>query len=105
MADFKRDQGVVRDDLPRHAFDVEALVPAITALREAAQRYARAVAEGAGTVAYDGLMLEEAALRYAWKLDEETRKANAVDYVKIVEQAQARRCSCGGTGSCLTCQN
>jgi len=109
VSDFKRDQGVIRDGTPRHAFDVEALVPAITTLREAAQRYARAVAEGAGTIEHDGLALEEAAFRYAAKLDEETRKANAPDYLKIVEQAQAqaqaRHCGCGGLGPCPMCQN
>jgi hypothetical protein len=80
VSDKRHDRGV----------DIELLAPEIEALRETALRYASATAEDSGA-AGAGLDLETAAIRYARKLDDEHRKANALDYVAIVEQAERER--------------
>ena len=67
--------------------DVEKLLAEIETLRRAAIRYARAVAEGSDASG-PGLDLETVAIRYVRKLDDEHRKANEVDYLKIVEDAE-----------------
>jgi hypothetical protein len=77
---------------PQHATDetrdrgvaVELLADEITALRDAALRHARA--DGA-TAAGSGLDLETAAIRYVRKLDDELRKASAIDYAAIAAAA------------------
>lgn len=74
------------DALFDRGVDVALLAAEIEVLRESALRYSNAVAEGRG-VGGAGLDLEAAALRYVRKLDDEQRKANAIDYGKIAEQA------------------
>jgi Cu/Ag efflux protein CusF len=81
MSDEKHDRGV----------DVEKLMPEIEALRTTTIRYAAAAVEGLDTAGGAGIDLETAAIRYVRKLDEESRKANAVDYLAIVEQAARNR--------------
>jgi hypothetical protein len=78
-------------DLYDRGVDVGVLAPEIEALRQAALRYARAVAEEEGTVVATGLDLETAAIHYVRKLDDEARGACAPDYLAIVEQAEADR--------------
>lgn len=67
--------------------DVERIAPEMTALREAAVRFARAVDTAA--VGGSGLDLETAAVRYVRKLDDELRAAHAIDYDAIAAAADS----------------
>jgi len=76
-------------EIPRKGFSLAAaatLVSESKALREAALRHARA--DDTETLAAAGLALERAAISYTHTLDEETRKAQQIDYLTIVEQAE-----------------
>lgn len=86
---------VVTDEPVDRGVDVELLAAEIEALREAAQRYTRAVDDDAGSVGGAGLDLEAAAIRYVRKLDDEHQKASELNYVAIWEQAQRDRESSG----------
>jgi hypothetical protein len=85
------DQGIVVSDSHDRGVDVEKLALEIEALRQAALRYAKAVAENTGAVGGAGLDLETAAICYVRKLDDEALKANRVDYNAIVAAAERDR--------------
>jgi hypothetical protein len=71
--------------------DLERLVEEIRALREAAKRFTRIADTDIGDIGDIGgawTDLEAAAVAYVRKLDDETFRANKIDYLAIVEAAQ-----------------
>lgn len=70
--------------MPDRKIDVEALREEVLGLRAEAVRYA-ALANRDATA--DSTALEEAALRYVRRIDEELRKLDEHDYLAIYEQS------------------